>query len=44
MPFLIAYTLVTLEYFVFSLDVLCSVWFLVRIGWQFLIEVKDATA
>lgn len=44
MPFLISYVLATLEYFVFSLDVLCYVWFLIRIGWQFLKEVKDATA
>jgi hypothetical protein len=42
-PFLIPYILEPLEYFVFALDVLCYVWFLIRIVWQFMLEIRDET-
>ena len=42
-PFLIPYVLQPLEYFVFALDVLCYVWFLFRIVWRFMVEIRDAT-
>jgi len=42
-PILILYVLQPLEYFVFALDVLCYVWFLIRIVWRFLLEIRDET-
>jgi hypothetical protein len=41
--FLVTYVLKTLEQFVFGLDVVCYVWFLIRIVWRFMIEIKEAT-
>ncbi|WP_156446863.1 hypothetical protein [Bradyrhizobium yuanmingense] len=42
-PLIIPYVLKTLEYVVFALDVLAYLWFLFRIVWQFMLEVRDET-
>jgi hypothetical protein len=42
-PLIIPYVLKTVEYIVFALDVLSYLWFLIRIVWRFMLEVRDET-
>jgi hypothetical protein len=37
------YVLTAVEYFLFVLDILAFLWFMVRIGWKFGVEIKEAT-